>query len=111
MALLSENGPFRPNTDGNTLFYNPYSWNTVANVIWLESPAGVGFSYSNTTSDYTTVGDLRTKIDTYNFLSEFFNQFPQFRNNPLWVTGESYGIRIFTFLLPLLLHQLFTNNH
>jgi len=90
IAFLSENGPFRPNIDGNSLFYNPYSWNNIANVIWLESPAGVGFSYSNNSGDYN-VGDTRTMQDTYTFLQQFFTQFPQFQRNSFWVTGESYG--------------------
>ncbi|KAL8536619.1 hypothetical protein ACS0TY_011989 [Phlomoides rotata] len=39
----------------------------VANVVFLESPAGVGFSYSNKTSDYVT-GDKQTAADDYTFL-------------------------------------------
>jgi len=89
-GLFQELGPFIPNIDGKTLALNPYSWNKVANVIFLESPAGVGFSYSRTTSDYT-VGDQRTANDAYIFLLEFLKQFPQYQNNDFWVTGESYG--------------------
>ncbi|KAH0619416.1 hypothetical protein JD844_000029 [Phrynosoma platyrhinos] len=46
-GLLAENGPFHLNTDG-TLYLNPNSWNQVANMLYIESPAGVGYSYSTT---------------------------------------------------------------
>lgn len=32
----------------------------MANLLFLESPAGVGFSYTNTTSDLYAAGDGRT---------------------------------------------------
>jgi len=44
-------GPWRPNNDGKTLSYNPYNWNKRANIIYIEQPVGVGFSYS-TKIDY-----------------------------------------------------------
>lgn len=88
-GMMTEQGPFRPQQDG-TLLINPYAWNAHANVIFLESPAGVGFSYSNVNSDYT-VGDVRTADDAYNFLQGFLDRYPQYRNTPFWVTGESYG--------------------
>lgn len=39
----------------------------VSNVIYLDSPAGVGYSYSKNTEDYNT-GDLKTATDAHTFL-------------------------------------------
>jgi hypothetical protein len=36
-------------------------------VIYLDSPAGVGLSYSKNVSDYKT-GDLKTAVDSHTFL-------------------------------------------
>lgn len=89
-GLMSELGPFYPDITGTNLLPNPYSWNNVANIIYLESPAGVGYSFSETTSDYT-VGDNRTAADIYTFLQEFLVRYPQYANSPFHITGESYG--------------------
>lgn len=87
---FTELGPFYPLEGGKELAQNLYSWNTVANVIFLESPSGVGFSYSDTHSDYTT-GDHQTTQDALQFLIKFFEIYKQFSGNDFWITGESYG--------------------
>ncbi|KAI3458991.1 hypothetical protein Pfo_015654 [Paulownia fortunei] len=86
-----EIGPFRINSDGKTLYLNPYSWNKLANLLFLESPAGVGFSYSNTSSDLYTVGDKRTAEDAYAFLVNWFERFPQYKHRDFYIAGESYA--------------------
>eukprot|EP00891_Asterochloris_glomerata_P006219 jgi/Astpho2/6219/e_gw1.00088.45.1_t len=88
-GFLSELGPFYPTADGE-LRPNEFTWTSYANIIFLESPAFVGWSYSNSTQDLA-VGDERTAQDAYQFLQGFLEKFPQYRDRPLWIAGESYG--------------------
>ncbi|XP_023879854.1 serine carboxypeptidase-like 31 [Quercus suber] len=90
-GATQEIGPFLVDTHGNGLEYNPYSWNTKANILFLESPVGVGFSYSNTTSDYINLGDEFTANDAYIFLHKWFLKFPSYRTQTFYIAGESYA--------------------
>ncbi|XP_061350301.1 serine carboxypeptidase-like 20 isoform X2 [Gastrolobium bilobum] len=94
-GFVYEHGPFnfeKPKTKGTLprLQLNPYSWSKVSNIIYLDSPAGVGFSYSKNKSDYTT-GDVKTASDTHTFLLKWFELYPEFLPNPLFISGESYA--------------------
>ncbi|CAN0863654.1 Serine carboxypeptidase-like 40 [Linum grandiflorum] len=89
-GAMTEQGPFRVASDGNTLYTNKYSWNRVVNLLFVESPAGVGFSYSNTPSDYTT-GDIKTAQDNFVFLYNWLQRFPEYKGRDFYVTGESYA--------------------
>ncbi|XP_059186257.1 lysosomal protective protein isoform X1 [Centropristis striata] len=88
-GLLTEHGPFLIQDDGVTLQYNPYSWNKISNVLYLESPVGVGFSYSDD-KNYIT-NDTEVSMNNYLALKEFYRLFPEFSKNELFLTGESYG--------------------
>lgn len=57
-GAFMEHGPFRPR--GSVLEKNIYSWNMEANLLYVESPLGVGFSYSNTSTDYAYQNDTLT---------------------------------------------------
>ncbi|KAF7831572.1 serine carboxypeptidase II-3-like [Senna tora] len=83
-GAMEELGPFRVNSDGKTLFRNEYAWNN-------ESPAGVGFSYSNTSSDYEELGDKMTANDAYIFLVNWFERFPEYKSRDFFIAGESYA--------------------
>lgn len=89
VGAFSENGPFRPS--GEILVKNEYSWNKEANMLYLEAPAGVGFSYSTDTSYYVGVDDKMTAMDNLVFLQRWFSKFPQYKSRDLFITGESYA--------------------
>ncbi|KAJ4709578.1 Carboxypeptidase [Melia azedarach] len=86
-----EIGPFRINRNGSSLHLNKNSWNREANIIFLESPAGVGFSYTNTSSDLKTSGDNRTAQDALIFLIRWLSRFPQYKYREFYLAGESYA--------------------
>lgn len=89
VGAFSENGPFRPK--GNLLIKNEYSWNKEANMLYLETPAGVGFSYSIDSSGYDNVNDAITARDNLIFLERWFGKFPQYKKRDLFIMGESYA--------------------
>jgi carboxypeptidase C (cathepsin A) len=91
-GFFYEQGPFHfGSPDSNlTLVSNPWTWTNAANMIFLEAPVGVGFSYSNNAKDYTT-NDTQTAQDNYNFLKAWFNAYPEYQANPFWISGESYA--------------------
>ncbi|KAI5065341.1 hypothetical protein GOP47_0020036 [Adiantum capillus-veneris] len=88
-GTFTELGPFFPQTDGRGLRINYYSWNKVSNIIFLESPAGVGWSYSNTSTDYSSFGDKETAQDLLAFLLGWLDLFPEYKNTDFYIAGES----------------------
>jgi len=86
MALLQENGPCVVNEHGNDTILNEFSWTNKANVIWVDQPAGTGFSSGNFVHNENGV-----QKDFHAFLEEFYKQLPQYKNNSLYITGESYA--------------------
>ncbi|KAG7533142.1 Alpha/Beta hydrolase fold [Arabidopsis thaliana x Arabidopsis arenosa] len=89
-GAFTELGPFYPTGDGRGLRINSMSWNKASNLLFVESPAGVGWSYSNRSSDYN-VGDESSASDMLVFLLRWFDKFPDLKSRDLFLTGESYA--------------------
>jgi len=87
-GLLYEHGPIHV-TDSGTLYNNSYAWNLHSNVIYLEAPIGVGFSYSS--DGVYNMNDNTTADDNYHALLVWFGKFPNYVGRDFYVTGESYG--------------------
>jgi len=102
LALLSENGPCSVNPEGTGTVLNPYSWTESAHVLWLDQPAGVGFSYG----DENDSNEEMISEDAYYFVQAFMDAYPQYLNNPLFIVGESYGGHY----APAIAHRIFIGN-
>jgi carboxypeptidase C (cathepsin A) len=78
------------------VYVNPFAWNRVSNMLYLETPAGAGFAtgYSACIQDGTAVDctwDDVTQAEAYAFtLQAFFKAFPEYAMHDLYLTGESY---------------------
>ena len=87
----NEHGPMQLKEDGK-FHLNEYSWNRAANMIYLESPGDVGFSYIDSKLDYELyVDDEVTASDNLNALIDFFKKFPTMKSKDFYISGESYG--------------------
>ncbi len=90
LGMMQELGPIVVN-DGELFFQeNPHPWNVRANVLFLESPAGVGWSVAGTDADLDT-NDMVQSQDAINALRTWYTKFPEFLPNELFISGESYG--------------------
>ena len=93
-GFLYEHGPFRVQmaADGATsLAAFEYSWAKLANMVYLEAPCGVGFSYSDVGGDDYAATDDTAAADNLAAVEAFFAKFPEFQNRSLYLTGESYA--------------------
>ncbi|CAN1262251.1 Serine carboxypeptidase 1 [Linum perenne] len=94
-GFVYEHGPFnfeQGKVKGSLpkLHLNPFSWSKVSNMIYLDSPCGVGLSYSPNASNYET-DDHQTALDSHEFLLKWFQVYPEFQQNPFYISGESYA--------------------
>ncbi|KAG7389972.1 hypothetical protein PHYPSEUDO_009230 [Phytophthora pseudosyringae] len=88
LALFNENGPCRIQPDLTTKVH-PYSWTHEANMIWLDQPTSVGFSYSSGGDHDYDEKDVGENL--YSFLQGFIEKHPEFDGREFFLTGESYA--------------------
>eukprot|EP01061_Rhynchopus_euleeides_P016692 TRINITY_DN27_c0_g2_i1.p2 TRINITY_DN27_c0_g2~~TRINITY_DN27_c0_g2_i1.p2 ORF type:complete len:487 (+),score=222.00 TRINITY_DN27_c0_g2_i1:53-1462(+) len=109
-GAFTEMGYFQ--TNGSATYVNDFAWNKVANMLYLESPAGsgenAGFSicYEGSQPARTCRWNDTNQGEAYaKTLEEFFRVFPEYANNDLYLTGESYAGQY----LPNIANYILTN--
>jgi len=100
-----ENGPVLITANG-TFNSNPYSWNAKANVLYIDSPVGSGYSYVESTLGYVT-NEKTLSVELYNALYSFlFTLHPEYSKQAFYIFGESYAGKY----VPWLTTTVITNN-
>ncbi|GKT71806.1 carboxypeptidase Y [Colletotrichum tofieldiae] len=66
---------------------NEYAWNTNANVLFVDQPVRVGYSYSD--DPVKTLAEATE--DMYRFLTAFIAEYPRFATQDFYIIGESFG--------------------
>ncbi|GAA6047194.1 hypothetical protein JCM3770_006945 [Rhodotorula araucariae] len=88
-GALIELGPVKVNKDGTLRLVESTAWNEYANVLFLDQPAGTGFSYVTKNDD---VRELAAAADhVVAFLANFYKVFPEFSYMDTYIAGESYA--------------------
>ena len=90
-----ENGPFIFKPKDHNLFMNDKSWNKRANVLYLELPAGAGYSVG---SNQTVINDQITIDDAIVAMRVFFVRFPALKKNKIFISGSGYGATLATYI-------------
>ena len=90
LALLVENGPFMLDANGNPVI-NPNSWNSNANLLFVDNPIGTGFSHAKLDDMAQVEEDV--KAMNLIFYQAWFKLAPfvQYQGRDMYITGESYG--------------------
>ncbi|EIN13363.1 serine carboxypeptidase, partial [Punctularia strigosozonata HHB-11173 SS5] len=91
VGLFAELGPCRV-ISPNATEYNEYSWNSVANVIFIDQPVGSGWSYADHGKYVETSKEASADIAA--FLVIFFENFSKFQGRAFHLAGESYAGRM-----------------
>jgi len=88
-GLLLELGPCSISDEGHNTTYNPHSWTSTANMIFLDQPVAVGYSYAQDGSSVNTTPVAAN--DVWAFLQLFLIRHPKYANAPFHLAAESYG--------------------
>ncbi|EMS61531.1 Serine carboxypeptidase-like 19 [Triticum urartu] len=101
-GLALEIGPFQfvaepYNGTIPRLQINPYSWTKVANILFVDTPVGAGFSFSRRPQGYD-VGEVSTSLQLHELLIKFFIDRPEFLANPLYIGGDSRAGQLVPFI-------------
>ncbi|KAK7424042.1 hypothetical protein QQX98_000652 [Neonectria punicea] len=90
IGMMLELGPCLIEQNGSSTYRNPFSWSKNSSMIFIDQPAGTGFSYVDEGMEFPS-DSFVAATDMHAFLLIFYSAFPHLRSVPFHISGESYG--------------------
>lgn len=92
LGWSTEIGPAIFKGSDETFSFNEYTWNKLANILYLESPGNVGFSYIDSYAiQELYIDDEVSAQENFQALQNFFKKFPTYKTHDFYIAGESYA--------------------
>ncbi|XP_078430743.1 serine carboxypeptidase-like 11 [Wolffia australiana] len=88
-----------------TLTYRNFSFSKISNIIFIDSPAGTGFSYS-TGNEQNEWLDTKASSHLNVFIRKWLLDHPEYISNHFYVAGDSYGGK----MVPLVADEVIKGN-
>lgn len=83
-ALFRSNGPCQFYDGSDTPSLNPNSFNEYANMIYIDQPIGVGFSYGSACCESTDTA----AIYVWNLIQAFYDNFPEYESRDFAIFAQ-----------------------
>ncbi|XP_006832339.1 PREDICTED: probable serine carboxypeptidase CPVL [Chrysochloris asiatica] len=103
-GLFVEHGPYVV-TSNMTLRTRDFPWTTTFSMLYVDNPVGTGFSFTDNPQGYA-VNEDDVGRNLYSALIQFFQLFPEYKENDFYATGESYAGKY----VPAIAHYIHTFN-
>lgn len=99
-GIMLENGPFLWQPGTYRPVRNPYAWNNLTNMVYIDQPAGTGFSLGPS----TVVSEFDVARQFMDFWRRFMKTF-DLQNRKIYLTGESYAGQYIPYIASQMLDQ------
>ncbi|XP_045420168.1 probable serine carboxypeptidase CPVL isoform X2 [Lemur catta] len=103
-GLFVEHGPYVI-TSNMTVRTRDFPWTTTLSMLYIDNPVGTGFSFTDDPHGYA-VNEDDVAQNLYSALIQFFQLFPEYKDNDFYATGESYAGKY----VPAIAHYIHTLN-
>ncbi|KAK0627042.1 Alpha/Beta hydrolase protein [Immersiella caudata] len=88
-AVNGHNGPCVVQSSGNSTAVNPWSWNKASNVLYIDQPAGTGFSHGDNLAD-TTARSANQVAEAVRVWRNHW-KFSEYKRESINIWSQSYG--------------------